>query len=432
MRIAIIGSGIAGLTAAYRLCDAHEITVFEANDYIGGHTNTIQIDETEQTLSVDTGFIVFNDRTYPSFIALLDELGVQSDPTSMSFSVRCDDNGLEYNGTSINGVFAQRANLFRPSFYRMLNDILRFNREAVEILETDSEETTTVAEYLAAKRYSRQFVDHYLLPMGAAIWSCPPETFEKFPMRFIAEFYHHHGLLSVRNRPTWRVVRGGSSQYVQAMTRRFRQRIRLNCPVSRVERFTNHVEVTPTGAESERFDEVVFACHSDQALRMLGDASPVERELLGTFPYGRNVAVLHTDPSVLPKRKRAWASWNYHIRQQGEQQAAVTYNMNILQHLNSSQVYCVTLNETDLIDPARVIRRINYSHPIYTTERAAAQRRHAEVIRSNHTSFCGAYWGNGFHEDGVNSALAVCKAYERRSIQAAGLRHGELPTAGAV
>ena len=432
MRIAIIGSGISGLTTAYKLCGAHDITLFEANDYVGGHTNTVTVEETGKTLAVDPGFIVFNDRTYPNFIALLDELGVQSDPTSMSFSIRCDDNGLEYNGTSINGLFAQRANLFRPCFYRMLNDILRFNREAVEILETDSEETTTVAEYLAAKRYSRQFADHYLLPMGAAIWSCPPETFAKFPMRFIAEFYHHHGLLSIRNRPTWRVVRGGSSQYVQAMTRRFRQRIRLNCPVSRVERFTNHVELTPTGAESERFDEVVFACHSDQALRMLGDASPVERELLGAFPYGRNVAVLHTDTSVLPKRKRAWASWNYHIRQQGEQQAAVTYNMNILQHLNSSQVYCVTLNETDLIDPARVIRRINYSHPIYTTERAAAQRRHAEVIRSNRTSFCGAYWGNGFHEDGVNSALAVCKAYERRSIHVNGSRQGDLATAGAV
>lgn len=432
MRIAIIGSGISGLTAAYRLCDDHEITVFEANGYIGGHTNTIEVEEDDRTLAIDTGFIVFNDRTYPNFIALLDELGVASDPTSMSFSVRCEASGLEYNGTSLNGMFAQRRNLFRPGFLRMLQDILRFHRDALAVLESDTDETTMVADFLVQQRYSRQFAEQYLLPMGAAIWSCPPEIFERFPMRFIAGFYHHHGLLSLRNRPTWRVIRGGSARYVEALTRRFRHRIRLNTPISIVRRFADRVEVTPAAGASESFDEVIFACHSDQALRILGDATPVERELLGAFPWSRNVAVLHTDSSVLPKRRRAWASWNYHIRRRDTHEANVSYNMNILQHLESSRVYCVTLNETELIDPARIIRRINYSHPVYTTERAAVQRRHMELIRRHRTSFCGAYWGNGFHEDGVNSALAVCRAFRQASAIPVAAGRRKPATAGAA
>jgi predicted NAD/FAD-binding protein len=429
MKIAIIGSGISGLVAAYRLSSDHEITLFEANSYVGGHTNTIEVDKDGEQHAVDTGFIVFNDRTYPNFVKLLDELGVDSVPTSMSFSVSCDATGLEYNGTSFNGLFAQRSNLLRPRFYRMVRDIIRFNREAPELLSASGSESITLSDYVRQHRYSREFVDQYLLPMGSAIWSCPPETFAQFPMRFIVEFYHNHGLMSLHNRPTWRVIQGGSCRYVEAMTRRFHDRIRLRCPVESVRRHREHVELIHSGGRSEPFDDVIFACHSDQALQILADPSPLETELLGAFPYSQSIAVLHTDRSVLPQRRRAWASWNYHLRSDRPQQATVTYNMNILQHIKSRNVFCVTLNESDRIDSRKIIRRIAYSHPIFTTQRAAAQRRHSQVIRRNRTSFCGAYWGNGFHEDGVNSALAVCHAYQRQPID---IRHQVSPIVADV
>jgi predicted NAD/FAD-binding protein len=298
----------------------------------------------------------------------------------------------------------------------MLRDILRFNREAPKLLSSSCPESMTVSDFVQRHRYSREFVEQYLLPMGSAIWSCPPATFGRFPMRFIVEFYHNHGLLRLHDRPTWKVVRGGSCRYVEAMTRSFRHRIRLRTPVDSVRRQPGHVELVHSGGQRERFDEVVFACHSDQALQLLADPSPLETDLLRAFPYSKSIAVLHTDESVLPKRRRAWASWNYHVPSGGSEQATVTYNMNILQHIESRHVYCVTLNESERIDPARIIRRIAYSHPVFTTERASAQKRHSQVIRRNRTSFCGAYWGNGFHEDGVNSALAVCRAFERQHI----------------
>lgn len=412
MKIAIIGAGISGLTAAFRLCRWHDVTLFEANDYLGGHTNTIEVEVGGERHAIDTGFIVFNDWTYPNFIALLDELGVASRPTSMSFSVRCDAENLEYNGSSLNGLFAQRWNLLRPSFYRMLADIMRFNREAVA--DDSVTDETTVGEYLARQRYSREFSENYLLPMGAAIWSCPLGTFANFPIRFIVEFYRNHGLLSVRHRPTWRLVEGGSRTYVAKMAERFRSRIRLSTPIDQVRRTPSEVTVTPRSGPPERFDHVIFGCHSDQALRMLADTTPAERDVLSEFPYGRNVAVLHTDPRVLPKRRRAWASWNYHFSGRpsdlASQSASVTYQMNLLQHIRSRHTFNVTLNSDEQIDPAKVLRRIEYHHPIFTVRRATAQARHRELINVNRTSFCGAYWGNGFHEDGVVSALRVCEA----------------------
>lgn len=416
MRIAIIGTGISGLVAASRLHREHDLHVFEANDYVGGHTNTVSVEWQGERHDIDTGFIVFNERTYPNFCRLLDELDVLSDATSMSFSVRCDLSGLEYTGKSLNGMFAQRRNLLRPWFYRMICDILRFNRDAPRLLD-GTDEQLTVGEYLKRSRFSRELADQYLLPMGAAIWSCPVTTFEQFPMRFIAEFYLNHGLLSVRNRPTWRVIRGGSHRYVEKLMAGFRDRIRLSTAIESVRRHEDSVMVQPAGREAEAFDEVIFACHSDQALSILGeDAKATERELLSAFPYGRNTAVLHTDESVLPRRRLAWASWNYHISAEATNHATVTYNMNILQHLHSRHTFCVTLNEDGLIDERKVIARFRYSHPIFTTERAAVQRRHSELVRSNRTSFCGAYWGNGFHEDGVNSALAVTQAFEKVSM----------------
>lgn len=410
MKLAIVGAGISGLVAAYKLHREHDVSVFEANDYPGGHTNTVDVELDGERHAIDTGFIVFNDWTYPNFIQLLDELGVASQATEMSFSVRDDRTGLEYNGNSLATLFAQRRNLLRPSFYRLLADILRFNREARRLAASCGDDTT-VGEFIRRRGYSRQFAEQYLLPMGAAIWSCPTGTFSQFPLRFIVDFYHNHGLLNVLRRPTWRVIAGGSRTYVAAMTAGFRDRIRLRTPVQSVRRFADRVEVQPRGGEPERFDHVIFACHSDQALRMLGDAaSASERELLGAFPYSRNVAVLHTDTSLLPKTRRAWASWNCRLTGDDRAPATVTYDMNILQGLRSRHTFCVTLNDEASIDPSRVLRRFEYHHPVFTTQRAAAQARHGELLFAQRTSFCGAYWRNGFHEDGVVSALAVVEA----------------------
>lgn len=419
MNIAVIGAGISGLYAAYRLSGQHEVTLFEANGYPGGHTNTVDVEIDGERHAIDTGFIVFNDWTYPNFVSLLDELEICSRPTEMSFSVRCDRTGLEYNGSSLNGLFTQRRNLLRPGFHRMVRDILRFNREAPrELLGNAVPPGTvemTVADFLKSGRYSREFAEHYLLPMGSAIWSCPPGTFQEFPIRFIVDFYRNHGLLSLRNRPTWRVIEGGSRSYVQAILRRFRGRTYLGTPIERVRRLVDRVEVAPRGAQVQSFDHVVLACHADQALRMLADPSPVEREVLSAFPYERNIAVLHTDASVLPRRRRAWASWNYRITREAPSHATVTYCMNILQHIQSRHVFNVTLNGEEWIDPARVLGCFTYEHPIFTARRAAAQARHHELANANRSSFCGAYWRNGFHEDGVVSALAVCRALDRSS-----------------
>ena len=408
MRIAIIGSGISGLTAAYRLHQLHEIEVFEAADYIGGHTNTVDVQVEGDQFAIDTGFIVFNDWTYPNFIEMLDEVGVESKPTVMSFSVRDDATDLEYNGHSLRTLFVQRRNLLRPRFYRLILDILRFNREAVKCAEACAE-TTTVGEFLDRYRYSAIFANEYLLPMGAAIWSCPTGTFADFPIRFIADFYKNHGLLSVTNRPTWRVIKGGSRSYVTKLTEGFRNRIRLKSPVVRVVRSNDSVQIHTTVGEPQSFDQVIFACHSDQALRILGEgATSTEREVLSQFPYGRNIAVLHTDITALPRRRGAWAAWNYRVLPESSA-ASVTYNMNLLQGIQSQHTFCVTLNDEKSIDPTRILGRFEYHHPIFTTSRSVAQKRHPELINVNRTSFCGAYWGNGFHEDGVNSALAVVK-----------------------
>ncbi len=415
MKVAIIGAGISGLTAAYRLSEIHDVTVFEANDYLGGHTNTVDVELDGEHHAIDTGFIVFNDWTYPNFIALLNELNVKSLPTSMSFSVRCDSANLEYNGSSLNGLFSQRRNLIRPSFFRMLRDILRFNKEACGLaLSHLLPEESTVGEFLARNNYSREFADHYLLPMGAAIWSCPVGTFETFPIKFIVEFYKNHGLLSVRNRPVWRVIEGGSRSYVTQMVKRFRDCVSLNTPIEKVERTAHAVVVTPRNKPQQTFDHVVFGCHSDQCLRMLADPTHVERSVLTEFPYERNVAVLHTDASVLPKQRRTWAAWNYLLNEKSSQRnvqpATVTYQINILQHLKSRHSFNVTLNSEQNIAPSKILKRFEYAHPIFTVRRAAAQARHGELINSNRTSYCGAYWGNGFHEDGVVSAIRVCDA----------------------
>lgn len=409
MRIAIIGSGVSGLVAASVLHPHYEITVFESDSRLGGHANTVDVSLAGKNLRVDTGFIVFNDWTYPNFIGLLEAFDVPWVETSMSFSVRCDHCGLEYNGSDLNTLFAQRRNLLRPAFYRFLADILRFNRLGSDP-STAVTPTETVASFLGRFRFSDLFSRHYLLPMGAAIWSCPMQTFADFPIAFILEFYRNHGLLNVWNRPIWRTIVGGSHAYVDRVSAPFKDRVRLNSPVNLVRRFENRVEVS-SGGDTESFDEVIFACHSDQALRMLASPTGEERTILSQFPYGDNTAVLHTDTTLLPKSRRAWASWNYHVPRETETRPSVTYNMNILQHLPTRETVCVTLNETESIDPRKVLGTYRYAHPIFTAGRHIAQSRHSELIRSRRTSFCGAYWGNGFHEDGVNSALAVCREF---------------------
>ena len=409
MKIAIVGAGISGLSCAWLLHREHEITVFEAERQPGGHSNTREFELEGRSYRVDTGFIVYNDRTYPNFMKLLAQLGVQGVPTEMSFAVRCDRTGVEYSGSGLAGVFAQKRNLLRPSFLKMVADIMRFNRQGT--IDADNvAPSMTVGEYLGRNGYGRGFADHYLLPMGAAIWSCPTGTFAEFPIQFILQFYRNHGLLSLTNRPQWYTISGGSRRYVDRMMSSFQERVFTGSPVRRVVRNQHDVTVR-TDAGDATFDEVIFACHSDQALAMLSDPSSLESAVLSAFPYEQNEAVLHTDNSILPRCRAAWSAWNYRIDTEQSARATITYNMNILQHIQSSQTFCVTLNDTASINPASIISTHQYSHPLFTVERASMQAQHHRLIRSNRTSFCGAYWGNGFHEDGVNSALAVCQQF---------------------
>jgi predicted NAD/FAD-binding protein len=328
----------------------------------------------------------------------------------MSFSVRVEARDLEYNGTSLNSLFAQRRNLLRPSFHRMIREILRFNREAPALLDGD-DDSLTLGEYLQRRRYSREFIDHYLVPMGAAIWSTDPQAMLLFPARYLVRFFHNHGMLSVDDRPVWRVVPGGSREYVKRLTASFRHRIRLNTPVTAIRRLPSHVEIETEDGPPQRFDAVFIAAHSDQALRLLADPSPLEREVLGAIPYQENEVVLHTDTRLLPKRQLAWAAWNYHVPAQPAERVAVTYNMNILQGLDAPVTFCVTLNRSADIDPGKVLKRLTYHHPLFTREGVAAQQRQGEVNGANRTFYCGAYWRFGFHEDGVVSALKALEHF---------------------
>jgi predicted NAD/FAD-binding protein len=413
MRIAVIGSGISGMVAAYRLCRDHEITVFESGSYVGGHTHTVDVLAEGRPYAVDTGFIVHNDWTYPNFIALLEELGVPWQPSDMSFSVSCERSGLEYNGTSLNSLFAQRLNLIRPSFLRMVADILRFGTRAPELLAPHAA-AITLGDYLRAQGYSRYFIENYIIPMGAAVWSSRPADMLEFPARFLVEFFANHGFLSVNNRPTWRVIQGGSREYVKMLTAPYASRIRLNTPVASLQRQAHEVSVRLKNGAVEHFDQVFIACHSDQALALLSDASPAEREILGAISYQENEALLHTDTRLMPRKRLAWAAWNYHIPQHPVDRVAVTYNMNILQSLQAPVQFMVSLNRADQIDPAKVLGSYTYHHPVFTAAAVAAQKRRHEINGAQRTYYCGAYWSYGFHEDGVKSAQASLEEFARR------------------
>ncbi|WP_160153491.1 NAD(P)/FAD-dependent oxidoreductase [Microbulbifer sp. ALW1] len=414
MRIAIIGSGISGLTAAYLLHKKYDITLFEADSRLGGHTATVDLMEAGQPLAVDTGFIVFNDWTYPNFIKLMDRLGVKSQPTDMGFSVSSGDGGFEYAGNNLNSLFAQRRNLLDGGHWRMLRDIVRFNRDAVEDWKRgELGESMSLGGYLESNGYSAEFANRYLVPMGSAIWSASMSQMLDFSVDFFIRFFYNHGLLNIFNRPQWRVIKGGSRSYIEPLVEPFRDRIRLSTPVKQVDRREQQVIIAYQDAtgriQEEAFDQVIFGCHSDQALALLGDPAPSEREVLGAIPYEQNSVVLHTDTRLLPQRQAAWASWNYRLQGAQDRLPVLTYNMNILQRLKTRKTYCVTLNADDAIDPDKVIGKFEYAHPQFSAQGNRAQARWSEINGHNRTWYCGAYWANGFHEDGVVSAIRVAK-----------------------
>jgi predicted NAD/FAD-binding protein len=411
MKIAVVGAGVAGLYAAWRLAREHAVTLYEANDYAGGHTATVDVEWAGRTYGVDTGFIVFNDWTYPSFIAMLGELGVAWQSSNMSFSLRCERSGLEYNGTSLNALFAQRRNALRPSFLRMIADILRFNARS-KALAGSLDDSLTLGDYLERGNYSRQFVEHYIVPMGRAIWSAEASAMLGFPARFFVEFFDRHGFLSVDQRPVWQAVKGGSREYVRALRRASKLDLRLATPVESILRLPNEVRVRTVSGAVAGYDHVFLACHSVQALALLRQPSPVESEVLAAFPYAANEVILHTDASVLPRRRLARAAWNYHLLADEQEPVALTYDMNILQSLDAPVRFLVSLNHRRAIDERRILRTFTYDHPVYSPRAVAAQARHREINGANRTYFCGAYWRCGFHEDGVVSAQAALAHFD--------------------
>lgn len=412
-KIAVIGAGISGLLSAYLLSREHDVTLFEANEYLGGHTHTKSVQSGGKTYPVNTGFIVYNDWTYPNFIKLMTQLGVASEASEMSFSVRDENTGLEYNGTSLNSLFAQRSNILKPTFWLMIKDILRFNKQTVEMVENDTiSDTQSLGEFVKEHGYSDRFVNHYIVPMGAAIWSASVDVMMEFPLKFFLKFFNNHGMLSVDNRPQWRVISNGSQSYIEPLIEPFKNNIHLNTPIAEVTRSSDNVIIKTVAGEIHEFDQVVFSCHSDQALSMLTDATPQENDILGAIPYQMNEVVLHTDRRLMPKRKLAWAAWNYHIPQRLSEYAMVTYHMNALQNFDDApDDFMVTLNRTAEIAPGKIIDKYNYAHPVFTMDGIAAQQRHNEINNKNRSHYCGAYWFNGFHEDGVNSALRVAKSF---------------------
>lgn len=408
-KIAIIGSGISGLTCAHLLADQHEVSLYEASPNLGGHTATVDVDIAGQSYAVDTGFIVFNDRTYPNFLRLLDRLGVAKRSTQMSFSVRHEPSGLEYNGHSLATMFAQRSNLFNLRFYRLIHEIIRFNRLAKKSLAKKTKMPSTLGGFLDQFGFTSFFAQHYILPMVAAIWSGSMQEARDFPLTLFLRFFHNHGLLDIVDRPQWYVIEGGSNRYIPGLTANV-QHIHPNTPVQTIQRKNDCVLVNSSRGV-DQFDEAILACHSDQALALLVDATEDEHRVLGSLPYCDNEVVLHTDTGLLPQAEAAWASWNYRFDGNTRARASVTYNMNLLQSLDCPETVCVTLNQTDEIRPEKILQRFTYAHPVINNASHSAQRQREKICGQRNTHFCGAYWYNGFHEDGINSALDVCRRF---------------------
>lgn len=408
MRIAVIGSGISGLSAAYYLSKKHEVSLFEKEPRLGGHTYTVDVDSESGPLKVDMGFIVHNDRTYPNLIRLFRELGVETQPSDMSFGVSDRRTGFEYSSRGINGFFAQRLNLLRREHYGLLAEIMRFNREAPKLLTRPSD--IVMSEFLADGGYTKAFIDRYLFPMAAAVWSMPMDAMNDFPAQTLIRFFDNHGMLGINTHPKWKTVRGGSSAYLKPITAPYRERIRLKADIASVERTEDYVRLRFADRHEDTFDQVVFACHGDQILPLLETPTNRERAILGAFSTSRNEACLHTDESLLPRRLAARASWNYQLSAASATHATLTYHMNRLQSLRSQKQYCVTLNGSDQVNPQSIVRKVAFRHPVYDTSAIRAQRRWAAISGHNRTHYCGAYWFYGFHEDGLNSALRVANA----------------------
>ena len=408
MKIAIIGSGISGNTLAYYLNPHHQITLFESNDRIGGHSHTHHIDIFNQKVSVDTGFIVFNKKTYPNFLKLLHELKVPYENSAMSFSVKDSQKDFEYNGTNLNALFAQRKNFMNPRFYKMISEILRFNKSSIILLSRDEE--ISLGDYLKRERYSDFFKKYYILPMGSAIWSSNIKTMMEFPAKFFIQFFNNHRMLNINDRPQWLTISGGSINYVNKMIEPFRKKIKLNQNIKYVERKKDHIAIHHKD-RIEKFDWVFFACHSDEALKLIKSPGLHEKNILKAIPYTDNEVVLHYDDHFMPKRKLAWAAWNYHIDDNANSPASLTYNMNILQNLKTEAPLLVTLNPMQKINKKKIIKTLSYAHPQYSLRSIEAQSKYHLISGVNRTSFAGAYWGNGFHEDGVKSALDAIQQF---------------------
>jgi uncharacterized protein len=415
--VAVIGSGISGLAASYLLSRKYDVHLFEKDNRLGGHTHTHLIEDpaTGRATPVDTGFIVHNDRTYPNLVKLFAELGIETQSSDMSFGVSCRKTGFEYSSRGLNGFFAQRTNFFRPAHYLFFRELLRFNREAAALLEDPSNVNVTLGEYLEQERFSREFTDQYLYPMSAAVWSTSPQQMRDFPAFTLIRFFENHGFLGINTHPKWKTLRGGSHAYIAPLTRPYVHNIRTAAQLKTVQRDADCVTLRFADGVTRVFDQVVFATHGDQVLPLLENPTRCEREVLGTFRNSSSQTWLHTDTRMLPRRQQAWASWNYHVSVEGMQDlssrgVAVTYDMNRLQAIDSPTRFCVTLNAVNGIDERKVLRRMAYSHPLYTLDSVRAQARWHEISGYNRTHYCGAYWFYGFHEDGLNSALRVAKA----------------------
>ncbi|HEX5755252.1 MAG TPA: FAD-dependent oxidoreductase [Arenimonas sp.] len=408
MRIAVIGSGIAGLGAAWRLSRTHEVVLFEREARLGGHTHTHRVQQGGHKYAIDSGFIVFNERNYPLLTRLFTELGVASQATTMSFSVQDARSGLEYNASDLDALFCQRRNLLSPRFWRMLRDIGRFYREAPALLDAAGD-GPTLGDYLDDNGYSPLFADAHLVPMASALWSSPAQQIRAFPAKYLVRFMDNHHMLQVDGRPPWRVVRGGSSSYIDALQRHWTVQVRLSSPVLGIRR-DDEAAVVRSAAGEERFDQVVLACHSDDALRLLDDPDAAEREILGSIAYQNNDTVLHTDARLLPRRRKAWAAWNAYVPADATQACTVSYCMNLLQSIESREPFVVTLGRSDAVDPAKVLARMRYRHPVYSHASVAAQAQRGRINGQRRTWYAGAYWGFGFHEDGLRSGIEVAHA----------------------
>jgi len=408
MKIAVVGSGIAGLGAAWLLSRQHDVVLYEQESRLGGHTHTHQATLAGRDYSVDTGFIVHNPVNYPLLNRLFDELGVRSQPTTMGFSVQDARTGLEYNATNLNAMFCQRSNLVSPKFIRMVREILRFYEESVSLLQA-SGDGPPLRDYLREHRYSTMFIEDHLIPMASALWSSPSSTILDFPAKFLVRFMANHHMLQVDGRPQWRVVQGGSSTYIAALQRTWNVSVRLSSPVRAISRDEMAVSVS-SDAGTERFDQLVLACHGDQSLALLSDPTPAERAILGAIRFQENDTVLHTDSRILPRRRAAWAAWNAYVPASPAEQCTVSYCMNLLQSLQSPEPFVVSLNRTNDIAEDKIIARMRYRHPVYTRDSVAAQSRRAEINGANRTWYAGAYWGFGFHEDGLRSGVEVARS----------------------